>query len=164
MDLLWGKSPIAKIAMRSDNGNKVLGAQIEPPDDLTAINLANLLLSLEGDYVVIHDDESPVFRAWLERDGTDQTRERITVVPCQRNECHRNCAAMWKSSPDTVSIVTGYCLSSDAMWREHSWLIDDSDNIIETTVPRTRYFGIRLNGENAQEFCDVILVPAPLGV
>jgi hypothetical protein len=161
MDLIWGKSPLAKIAMRSDSGGEVIGDRIEPPDDRTAITLASMLLSLEGDYVVIHDDESSVFRAWLERDGTDHTREKITVVPCERNECHRNCATIWKSSPDTVSIVTGYCLSSDAMWREHTWLMDGTDAIIETTVPRTRYFGMRLNGENAQEFCDAILGPTP---
>jgi hypothetical protein len=65
MDLIWGKSPLAKIAMRSYSGGALRCNQIEPPDEGTAIKLANLLLSLEGDYVVIHDDESPVFRAWL---------------------------------------------------------------------------------------------------
>jgi len=161
MDLIWGKTPLAKIALRSDSGGGLRGDQIELPDDLTTVKLANQLLEMEGDSVVIHDDETPTFRAWIAGEGTDQTRETIKVVPCQPNECHRNCATLWKLSPDAVSIVTGYCLSSDGMWREHTWLIDALDDIVETTLPRTRYFGIRLSPETAKEFCDLILAPAP---
>lgn len=44
--------------------------------------------------------------------------------------------------------VTGYALSPvDNIWHRHSWLIDDSNNIIETTYKWDKYFGVVLTQE-----------------
>ena len=47
-------------------------------------------------------------------------------------------------------------LSADSLWREHSWAWDREGNLVETTETRTRYFGVRLDGPEADWFADWI--------
>jgi hypothetical protein len=54
----------------------------------------------------------------------------------------------------TYGVMTGYALSPDGMWRQHSWVYDKQrDVIIETTVKRVGYFGVLLNDLEALTFC-----------
>lgn len=69
--------------------------------------------------------------------------------PCQ---CHANTAAMWKKNPDRVSIVTGYALSDDGVWRCHTWGLSKSGTVYETTVARDGYFGVVLTPQEAKRF------------
>jgi hypothetical protein len=69
------------------------------------------------------------------------------------SDCHANAAAMWRSGV-AVAVGTGYALSADSLWREHSWGWDAEGRLVETTEPRVRYFGIRFEGEGAQWFAD----------
>lgn len=58
---------------------------------------------------------------------------------------------------DITRICTGYALSEDGMWRQHSWIIwhkARSNQIIETTVPRILYFGFVMTTEMCEEFAD----------
>jgi hypothetical protein len=66
------------------------------------------------------------------------------------NMCHRNVAVLWKSNPDMV-IYSGYALSDDGVWRQHSWGFDDG-TVIETCVKRKKYFGYPLNKSESKEF------------
>ena len=50
-----------------------------------------------------------------------------------------------------VAIATGYALSDDGLWRQHTWGIL-RDGILETTEARIEYFGLLLQGERADEF------------
>ena len=73
-------------------------------------------------------------------------------------QCHRNSCNLWKANRDNheIAIATGYALSKDGMWRQHSWLIlrkPRSVNVIETTEPRVAYFGFVMTDDEAQEFC-----------
>lgn len=52
---------------------------------------------------------------------------------------------------DIVGIATGYALSGDGLWRQHSWGVL-RDGIFETTETRLKYFGIVLQGERADYF------------
>lgn len=79
----------------------------------------------------------------------------------ESSRCHENSARIWLTSPDTIKIGTGYALSSDGLWRQHSWAIEDrlaSNNglknriPIETTTRRIKYFGIVLNRAETLEF------------
>lgn len=74
----------------------------------------------------------------LLRDG--KTREGETSsVKGKQGECHKNVARYWKKSGG--DIVTGYALSKDGGWRQHSW-IEDGGKILETTGDRReKYFG-----------------------
>jgi hypothetical protein len=69
------------------------------------------------------------------------------------NRCHENIARLWlrKRKTDTlVGIATGYCLSGD-LWVQHSWGTR-KDSLLETLGEREKYFGIRLEGVDADVF------------
>jgi hypothetical protein len=69
-----------------------------------------------------------------------------------RNSCHWNSAHLWTSRRNSiVGIGTGYALSEDGLWRQHSWALT-SIGILETTEPRHTYFGLRLEGHAADQF------------
>lgn len=73
------------------------------------------------------------------------------------SRCHMNSAMCWRENQDKVLIATGYALSDDGMWRQHSWCVyiheDEGENmIIETTEPRVAYFGYVLNEEESFQF------------
>jgi hypothetical protein len=94
--------------------------------------------------------------ALLLSDGTLMAR-RVTVIPMQRSACHQNVARLWLETPgQLVAIATGYGLSADGLWREHSWGLR-ARSIVETTVPQLKYFGRRLDGTDADEFARLIL-------
>jgi hypothetical protein len=74
--------------------------------------------------------------------------------------CHQNIAAIWKfQRPRIVSIATGYALSEDGLWRQHSWGIL-REGLLETTAERRRYFGILLSGSEADHFAECNPHPA----
>jgi hypothetical protein len=63
-----------------------------------------------------------------------------------RNQCHRNVALEHLASHRRLKVATGYYLSRDGCWRQHSWLWDgEVGRIVETTVPASRYFGVVLD-------------------
>lgn len=52
-------------------------------------------------------------------------------------------------------LCTGYALSDDGMWRQHSWCIyktPHTTKIVETTVPRVAYFGYVLGETSRHQF------------
>ncbi len=76
----------------------------------------------------------------------------ITLKIMKSSSCHQNVASLWKSrKAGIVAIATGYALSEDGLWRQHSWGIR-RDGIIETTEPRQKYFGLVLQGAKADRF------------
>lgn len=80
--------------------------------------------------------------------------------PCR---CHSNSAVYWSNHDDTVEIVTGYGLSDDGVWRQHTWCRKiKGGRIVETTEPRVVYFGVRLNNEEAESFFYAQSVPSSL--
>ena len=88
-----------------------------------------------------------------------------TMVELDASQCHFNAARLWMSKYDEGggyggealgwNIVTGYALGpDDGIWREHTWLTDDMERLVETTVPRDMYYGVRLaNHDEAKAFC-----------
>lgn len=72
-----------------------------------------------------------------------------------RSACHANAVALWRSGK-ALAIGTGYALSDDGLWREHSWAWDGDGVLLETTESRTRYFGIRMEGTRAEAFASWI--------
>jgi hypothetical protein len=43
-------------------------------------------------------------------------------------------------------------MNRDGLWRQHSWGLLPSGQIIETTVRRLAYFGFTLNDEESKSF------------
>lgn len=67
----------------------------------------------------------------------------------QSRACHQNVAELWRQGK-LSGIGTGYAFSGE-LWRQHSWGIR-TDCIVETTVTRSKYFGLLLTGEKADHF------------
>jgi hypothetical protein len=62
--------------------------------------------------------------------------------------CHTNAAMLLVRTSGLVRIAFGYALSTDGLWRQHSWGVDAEDGrIIETTERRVRYYGHILNDD-----------------
>jgi hypothetical protein len=77
---------------------------------------------------------------------------RIQLHAMQTSACHANVARIWgKNRWRLIGIGTGYALSEDGLWRQHSWGVRRS-GILETTQVRSLYFGITLDGVEAERF------------
>jgi hypothetical protein len=75
----------------------------------------------------------------------------------RESRCHQNVTYFYKNyiekNSDICNIVTGWALSDDGYWRQHSWIyLADYDEIIETTEERKKYFGFILNDKETEEF------------
>lgn len=79
--------------------------------------------------------------------------ENISFIKGRPSQCHENSSLIWNDNKSLIQIMTGYALSEDGMWRQHSWCIYKSDGqIIETTENRLAYFGFILTDEEAELF------------
>lgn len=76
----------------------------------------------------------------------------IEFIKGEASECHANTARLYEEGVLDY-IVTGYALSDDGLWRQHSWGIGHDGQIIETTEPRENYYGFALRNDEAVEFC-----------
>ena len=127
--------------------------------------LRKKLLSLGGQEVV------PVIEEDLDdllTHGEKFSRRRINHVPGEPGRCHSNVCRMWEQhqggDDGDFRIVTGWALSADGLWRQHSWGLWDpkgfrsgvydylGERVVETTEKRTAYFGFLMSDEAAQEF------------
>lgn len=113
------------------------------------------MLEFGGEQACMRRDESAA-KAILAR-GQFWYGDIVEVNYGEIRQCHKNSAELWASDKVNRKIVTGYALSQDAMWRQHTWVIEirgDKNIIIETTEPRIGYFGVVLLDEEAQQFHD----------
>lgn len=109
--------------------------------------LQDRLLSLGGDWVALEpecDLESLLKEGRL-------IKGKIIFKPMEKCKCHSNCAKLWSKNPKTYKIATGWALSEDGIWRQHTWILKGKA-IIETTEPRTLYYGVVLGDEEANSF------------
>ena len=85
---------------------------------------------------------------------------KVDHVAMKRSRCHENASCFWynytkEHGIDSMYIATGWALSDDGLWRQHTWLVDPSDGgVIETTVERLMYFGFKLTNEESEIFYD----------
>ena len=77
------------------------------------------------------------------------------------SRCHENASLLWEANQDNTRICTGYALSTDGLWRQHSWVMHmyytpkgyTKARIVETTAKRVAYFGIIFSEEECTKFC-----------
>jgi hypothetical protein len=78
--------------------------------------------------------------------------EPVRRKPGERSNCHGNAARLWIRDSDITQLVTGYGLSPDGLWCQHSWIVQNGI-LYETTVKRTHYYGMVLeDGKEAVKF------------
>jgi hypothetical protein len=121
------------------------------------------LLSFGGSLVVPPGAPEPDLEALL-ADGR-AFDPAVRFVYGQAGECHHNVAVLWIDGV-VDTIATGYALSHDDLWRQHSWGVDPDGVLVETTDERRAYVGIVLPagapsmqfaGSNAQEHLKTVL-------
>lgn len=88
---------------------------------------------------------------------------RSKMMVGRPSQCHSNTAELWRINREShdVRICTGYALSDDGLWRQHSWLVhrywtgkQHRTRIVETTTKRLAYFGVELNDDESLEFVE----------
>ena len=120
------------------------------------VELCNLLFENGGDTVCfpgIDEDEEKIIKRGLlfHTDG-------ILMNEGAQSQCHRNSALCWEANVSICDICTGYALSDDGIWRQHSWCIKFHStrkinwNVVETTEARIAYFGYALTRDEAEIF------------
>lgn len=124
---------------------------------LQFLYLHNILLTIGGSetcFPVYEEDMDAILARGKYYPG------RSWMMKGQSSQCHRNSCELWENNyqEHDISICTGYALSSDGMWRQHSWLVwrkegENKKTIIETTQKRVAYYGFEMKEEEAKEFC-----------
>ena len=127
--------------------------RLHPQMDRRLFDLKERLLSFAGEAVCLPAYEPDLENIlsygqfWL-----GYNAERMLGEDCH---CHSNSALLWEVNKDKTVICTGYALSADGMWRQHSWLIHRkprSNRVVETTEPRILYYGFAMTLELCEKF------------
>lgn len=119
------------------------------------VQLEQLLLSLGGTRLVYRHEPhlQPLLLRGEVLDGP------VELVPGEERNCHSNSTRLWQENKETLALATGYALSEDGLWRQHSWVIRKQPDIgqariLETTILRVKYFGFLLNDAEAEAFAE----------
>jgi hypothetical protein len=113
--------------------------------------LLDKLLEIDGDYVVLMIEEKDELDKLLNRGRTFEEPARLKKM--RDCKCHQNAATLYARNRRRYRVATGYALSDDGVWRQHSWAYDTYDKcVVETTDPRTKYFGYVMTREESNEF------------
>jgi hypothetical protein len=110
--------------------------------------LYDRLLSIHGFAVALSDE--PDLEKLLVR-GVVQDGRHVKFVAGKQSRCHTNAARLWEEDPESTVLMTGWAMSEDGIWRQHSWG-KRGKTILETTNPRLLYFGFELSPEEASKF------------
>lgn len=149
-----GNGRIARL--RSTFDDRLAAQDLTHPGYRAAFEVfARSLLEHDGDLVVPPVDPDILLGPIAEM-GEVRPTDRLQVRPMQANDCHINAAVLWRAG-EVPSIGTGYAMSDDRLWREHSWGVTSEGLIVETTVQRATYFGFVFEGPSACWFADWIL-------
>jgi hypothetical protein len=101
-------------------------------------------------------EEVPLCHAYATL-GTLVVPKTVKMKLGEACRCHSNCLTAWVKNPG-LSFVTGFGLTDDdGMWRAHSWLTTDKGQIVETTVPRSMYFGVQFDVPDMMPFFKMML-------
>ena len=113
--------------------------------------LSQLLLTLGGEAIAAVYEEDILV---LLEDGKEWPTQMMALHSGKTSACHENAAALYEQNPKN-RVVTGWALSMDGIWRQHSWCVtalEEYDVIVETTIPRVSYYGAELDGNWLDEF------------
>ncbi len=126
-----------------------------PEMDDRLYTLRAKLLDFAGDAVCILGYESDLSE--LLTHGQFWVGNNVKMMRGQSRQCHSNSAKIWLDNQEDMHICTGYALSDDGMWRQHSWGVWNkkrSNQIIETTEPRILYYGFAMPPDMCEQFAD----------
>jgi hypothetical protein len=117
--------------------------------------LKRLLLKLGGEFIVPRPEGDRIINLLLKCGIV--FHGPVLHKRMVRSACHQNVAAAWNAKKfGIVGIATGYALSDDGLWRQHTWGVL-RDGILETTELREIYFGFLMLGPLADNFTKEVL-------
>lgn len=117
----------------------------------TGCPLKKILLDIGGHACIIPNIE-PDLQKILARGRRFPGRSRM--MKGEPSRCHSNSAYCWDENRELCKICTGYALSRDGIWRQHSWVLHESRTVVETTVKRVQYFGYVMTEEECEMFLE----------
>jgi hypothetical protein len=97
-------------------------------------DLKRTLLGVGGEALVVPPSGTDL-QALLVREGREFAAGGARLVPGEPSQCHVNAAKLCDQGL-ADDLVTGYALSDDGLWRQHSWALKDG-TVLETTVRGT---------------------------
>jgi hypothetical protein len=109
-------------------------------------NLKIILLSCGGEAVVFPQVEPDYKNIFVK--GLLLTPPKVKLIKGKPNDCHRNAADNYEKFG--WLIFTGYALSEDGVWRQHSW--NFGKDFVETTEKRIAYYGYPLDENESNVF------------
>ena len=118
--------------------------------------LHDKILSFGGDEVLLNqrdDDAELIFNRGQFFYGSKYFKKG------ENNHCHENAAYLWDANRGRCNIATGYALSEDGLWRQHSWVVQPMTRTVkvwETTVGRVAYFGVVFTDEESEKFFEQV--------
>lgn len=134
--------------------------------------LRDRLLALGGLEVVVGLDDyfDPALPSVLSPRARVFDGEGAMVVRGEGGACHHNVAALcageelWRflhrRDLPKAKIVTGWALSEDGLWRNHSWGVTKDGTVVETTIPRIVYYGVALTPAESLRFVEATGIEA----
>lgn len=112
------------------------------------VQLRNELLTHGGVEVV--PNKEPDLELILQKGNIIKPIE-ILNYNMRDSQCHRNARALYLDDASVTDVGTGWALSEDGLWRQHSWAMR-GDELVETTQDRELYYGVILQGEELEQF------------
>ncbi len=132
-----------------------LGEMAEPERSKHA-ELRRRLLSLGGEGVALHHEEDIDLILSKAVPTLGSKAELIRGQPCR---CHANSGFLYDGNKDSIRVVTGWALSKDGCWRQHTWAValwkpksKDGSHLIETTEKRVAYYGFVLTKKQCERW------------
>lgn len=108
------------------------------------------LLPLGGEIVVLRNE--PDLENILKR-GEARSGDKAKMMKRKMSQSHENVAGLYDKHRGLMLPMTGYALSDDGIWRQHSWLLElSSQRVVETTVRRKLYYGFLMTEDEAELF------------
>jgi hypothetical protein len=111
------------------------------------------LLSFGGEGVALNLPDDDTDKILSRGEILDGRGRNAYMFKGEAIHCHSNSCNLWEQNKGRLIIYTGWALSDDGCWREHTWLWDKSKNkIVETTERRVAYYGYAMTDDEAAEF------------
>lgn len=107
----------------------------------SCLELSNRILSIQGTNICLYHHEEGT-NDFFTKNGQLYNLQ-VKRKRMEARNCHENSTLLHLDKPEYYKLITGFCLNN-GMWRRHSWLVDSSNRIIETTMNRELYFGVEL--------------------
>jgi hypothetical protein len=166
MRLHWVEGPYGWVAgtARDPSVHELsIRIRVEEADvDPGAVRIAQVLLSIGGECACFSFGDTFWFKPYAD-DGMLEPFKTVTLRRMLKNKSQRNVARFWREQgdPDRYRIGQGWALCDQA-WHQHGWIVDlEKRRIIETTVKREAYFGIRVPTGLEDEYTEDVLEALP---